>query len=256
MVRKHKLQGSIPMTESKALARIETLAIQKIDVNNVISSLRESGLTGFNPFQFDQIRVPGAGSLSYAVKTEDGEVPMQYLDVVILHAHATRQYYSAAYDTKNPQASPPDCVSYDGSHGVGNPGGDCARCPLGKFQGGCNPGYFVYLLFPDRTMPVKFNVPRTSIANFEKYRNTVGMSGQFLNQLMTRISLEKRKQGLGMVAAFKTLYPLTGEVADAARGYARMLAGSLAYPTFESTEVIDPTAKSVVPTAQEDDIQY
>src|SRR5712691_9015975 len=90
----------------KALARIETLAIEKVDTAAVVASLRESGLAGFNPFIFDQIRVPGAGSLSFTVPTEDGPEPRQHLDVVILHFHKTRQYYAAAYDAKNPQNAP------------------------------------------------------------------------------------------------------------------------------------------------------
>lgn len=236
-----------------ALVKIESLAIQKIDPARIIESLRESGLKGFNPFSFDQIRVPGAGSLAFTVRTEDGEVPMSHLDVVILHFHKTRQYYREAYDAKSPQAVPPDCVSYDGAFGQGDPGGDCVRCPLGTFGGGCNPGYFVYVLFPDRTMPVKFNVPRTSIANFESYFGKVGMSGQFMNQIVTRIGLEKRKQGLGMVATFKILHPLAEKVAESSRGYARMLASSLAYPIYDDGIVSDPTAKPFTPVSQQAD---
>lgn len=238
---KKQSKETVVMAE-KALVRIESLAIAKVDTTRVVAALRESGLTGFNPFNFDQIRVPGAGSLSFTVPTEDGPQPMQYLDVVILHFHKVRQYYAAKYDAQNPQNSPPDCLSYDGAVGRGNPGGACGVCPFSAFQGGCNPGYFVYILFPDSTMPAKLNIPRTSIANFEAYFTKVGMSGQFLNQAITRIGLAKRKTGLGMVTTFKFLYPLDEKIAKISSGYARVMASSLAYPGLED-ENEDPTAR-------------
>src|SRR5258706_14855095 len=96
-------------------------------------------------------------------------------------------------------------------------------------------------------MAVKFNVPRTSIANFESYFGKIGMSGQFVNALITRIGLEKRKTGLGMVATFKKLSALPEAVGESARGYARMLASSLIYSQDAGEEAVDPTALTQKP---------
>jgi hypothetical protein len=237
----------------KALVKIESLAIQKINVERVIETLKESGLTGFNPFSFDQIRVPGAGSVGFTVPTADGPESMKFLDVIVLHSHRTRQYYTTKYDPQSPQAAPPSCVSYDGVTGQGNPGGACVRCPFGQFGKECNPGYFAYLLFPDRRMPVKLNVPRTSISLWEAYLGVVGLEGYYLNQVVTRIGLEKRKQGLGMVLTFKILYPLAEGVAEASRNYALAIAANIVYPGFGGDTSIDPTASPAAPVIYDDE---
>jgi len=214
-------------------ARITTLAIQNIDPKRIAAALHESGIRGFNPFTFDQVRVPGAGSLAWTVPTEDGPQPVQYLDVIILHFHRTRQYFTTPYDPTQPEPAPPDCVSYDGVSGRGNPGGACGPCPFGQFGGACHPGYFIYILFADRVMPLKLNIPRTSIASFEKWVAATNMTGRYHNEVLVRIGLQPRKQGLGSVATFRTLYELAPDLAATARSYAKMLAQSIVYDVAE-----------------------
>lgn len=231
------------MATSNLPALPTTLAIEHVNPDRVKAVLAETELGGINPFTLKQVRVPGSGSLTWTVPDEDGsgDTPLQHMDVILLHYHRARQYYVDAYDPTNPQAQPPQCASYDGVTGHGSPGGACKVCPLSVFGGDCIPLYFTYLLFPDRIMPLKLNIPRTSLANFEAYTVRLGLTGYYHNQVITRIGLEKRKAGLGMVATFKMLAPLEEVLGDKARSYAQMIAASIVYPTGQ-TEASDPTA--------------
>lgn len=57
------------------------------------------------------------------------EVPAVFLD-----GKNSRSYYAGSYDPKAKGPAPqPDCKSNDGVIGVGNPGGECAKCPLSKW---------------------------------------------------------------------------------------------------------------------------
>lgn len=220
----------VPLSTSPTLpTTVSTLAIQHVDPGRVKAVLAETELGGLNPFTLKQMRVPNG--LTWAVPTEGGgEVPMQYADVILLHYHNARTYYPEPYDAKNPTHEPPQCASYDGVTGYGTPGGPCKACPLGIFGGPCDPFYFVFVLFPDAVMPLKLNIPKTSLSNFESYITMLGFMGQFHNEVLTRIGLEKRRKGQGMVATFHMLASLPDAQAQTARSYAKMIADSLVYP--------------------------
>jgi len=245
--------------EGTNLPAIRTsMAIERINPERVAAALKESGLKGFNPFTFDQIRVPAG--LAWSVKTDSGEQPLQYLDVVVLHFHKVRMYYDTPYDPANPQPMPPNCASYDGVVGVGDPGGDCVRCPLSEFGGDCHPGYFLYVLFPDQVMPAKLNLPRTSLQNWERYISQIGLMGFYHNTVITRIGLARRERGTGSVATFKFHEELAPELASKVRSYAQMLSRSIAYPGLgtgdDMSPAADPTAQSHPSTQPAQQVRY
>src|SRR5437773_10429482 len=88
------------MPTSNLPATPETLAIEGVDPERVMAVLAATELGGINPFTLKQIRVPGAGGLTWTVPDEDGQgaAPMQYMDVILLHYHRARQYYVDPYD--------------------------------------------------------------------------------------------------------------------------------------------------------------
>jgi hypothetical protein len=238
------------MTEShreNLPALVTSLAIEKLDPERIAQSLSQSGQQGFNPFNFDQLRVPNGPA--WSVPTDSGAKKVsETIDVIILHAHKVRVMYQKEYDARNPQQMPPDCVSYDAVEGRGNPGGECRKCPFFAFGSRCMPGYFMYVLFPQSRMPVKLNIPRTSTAAYERWVQMdlpFDSNGRYMSEIVTRIGLTERGKGKdGYVVTFKVQEILPDHLAAISRSYAAMIARSIVYPdTAEGG--IDPTAGAI-----------
>lgn len=74
---------------------------------------------------FDRVNIPAAGGQAFEVPGEmPGEIDMvkEFTGVILFH-HPLFTYWRERYAGGN---SAPDCGSYDGVTGVGNPGGSCA----------------------------------------------------------------------------------------------------------------------------------
>ena len=194
-----------------------TLAIQTMDAKESIKKVAASSPDGFTVLNLDKISFPTAGSLTFTVPTEDGEEPKRYLDGIIIHSHDYRQKYDGPYDVQNP--TPPDCVSYDGVRGEGDPGGVCRICPFNIVgaEAKCKPYRWLYILFPDEPLPARLAIPRTSlnrqlvrgfaryVARLAKGGTAKTKGGLWLHEAFTRIGLEKRERGIGQVATFQEL---------------------------------------------------
>ncbi len=78
---------------------------------------------------FDKVKIPSGGGLMFEVTGENGEPePVKTIEGVILYHHAVNSFYKEKYTGGS---NPPDCGSYDGKTGEGDPGGDCSKCPYG-----------------------------------------------------------------------------------------------------------------------------
>lgn len=75
---------------------------------------------------FERIRIPSAGSTVFELPgEEDGEPEtVKEFTGVILYHHPLFAYYRDKYAGGN---EPPDCGSFDGITGEGDPGGACAK---------------------------------------------------------------------------------------------------------------------------------
>ena len=246
-------KGDIRMAEkvsSNLPAPITTLAIASADAAGTMEKMREASPDGFTMLNLDKISFATADNFTWNVPTEEGPDPRRYLDVVITHHHPARQRYVGLYDPNMP--TPPLCVSYDGIHGHGEPGGVCARCPYNKV--GCRPYRWLYLLFPESVFPTWLSLPRTSLSNkltngIRKYlvnlakggRNKV-KGGLWPWEVVTRIGLAKRERGVGMVATFTEGERISSTLAALVQTYSRNFKASLTFPTVGS--FVDPTAAS------------
>lgn len=219
-------------------AETMALAIQTMDITAVSEAMQELGHGGMTPFDLDRIAFPTAGALTYNVPTEDGMEPMKFLDAIIVHQHPGRQYYPDKYDPQNPK--PPQCASYDGLIGIGDPGGSCTVCPFCVFGCGCNPYKYLYLLFPEESWPKLLVLPRTSLSKkilsgpaigMSKYGMALAKRGKRMSDVVTRIGLMPRTQGIGSVATFQVQQELPKALADCVRAYAAAFKESLTFPT-------------------------
>ena len=86
-------------------------------------------------FSFDRVKLPAGGGTAFEVPSAEGEDSEMAKDItgVIVYNHSAYAYYHDKYTGGN---NPPDCGSFDGVNGIGNPGGDCQNCPYNKFGSG------------------------------------------------------------------------------------------------------------------------
>jgi hypothetical protein len=247
-------------------AVIKTLAIANMDIETVVDVMRESSLDGgdgLSPFDLDRIQFPSAGSLTYAVPTDEGKKrAVETLDAIVLHHHPIRQFYEGNYDPSTPTA--PRCTSADGMRGVGNPGGDCLKCRFGEFNCGCKQYRVLYLLFPENQAPTLLVLPRTSLNPARKYLRKLALTGTHCYGLITKIGLTERRSGPGMVATFAPGPKLTPEMLAIVRAYAQAFRASIAFPSVPSAASGggDPTqdggtyAGDTDPDPDDDDIEF
>ena len=84
---------------------------------------------------FERIKIPSAGSTVFEVPGENPNEPdaVKEFSAVILYHHPLFAYYKDKYTGGS---NPPDCGSFDGVIGEGDPGGNCAKCPYNQFGRG------------------------------------------------------------------------------------------------------------------------
>lgn len=94
-------------------------------------------LGGEAPGAFDlpRIRIPSGGGIAWTVPTLEGPDAQKTISGVIIHWQTMRGYWKIPFDQAG-AGTPPDCSSNDGTVGRGEPGGDCATCPLNQFGSG------------------------------------------------------------------------------------------------------------------------
>ena len=152
---------------------------------------------------FDRISVPAAGGQAFEVPGEmPGETAMvkDFKGVILCH-HPMFSYYRERFTGGN---NPPDCSSYDGITGVGNPGGVCARCPLNVYGSGENGGKAcknkrrVYVLREGELIPVLLTLPTGSIKEFNVYIQQLLAKGNRSYSVVTKFSLTKATNAKGI----------------------------------------------------------
>ena len=145
---------------------------------------------------FDRVTIPVAGGTAFELPGElPGETDMakEFTGVILFH-HPMFTYYRERYAGGN---NPPDCGSYDGITGVGNPGGVCAHCQLNRFGSGENGGKAcknkrrIYILREGELIPILLTLPIGSIREFAVYIKRLLAKGRKSNTVVTRFSLKK-----------------------------------------------------------------
>ena len=145
---------------------------------------------------FDRIKIPAGGSTVFEVPgTDPGETDaVKEFSGVILFHHPLFSYYRERFAGGN---NAPDCGSYDGVTGVGDPGGSCAHCPLNQFGSGENGGKAcknkrrIYILREGELIPLLLTLPTGSMKEFSVYVKRLLAKGRKTSAVVTRFSLKK-----------------------------------------------------------------
>ena len=185
----------------------------EVQENNVISSY--SQLASINMAEmmaeeldgldagFERIKIPSAGSTVFEVPGEDPSEPesVKEFSAVILFHHPLFAYYKSKYTGGN---NPPDCGSYDGVTGIGDPGGDCKRCPYNQFGTGengskaCKTRRRIFVLREGEIFPLLLSLPTGSLKELTRYLKRLLSKGRKSNSVITRFSLKKATNSGGL----------------------------------------------------------
>lgn len=154
-------------------------------------------------FSFDRIKIPAGGTTAFEIPGDDEDDTQMAKDItgVILFNHPAYAYYTEKYTGGS---NPPDCGSFDGVTGTGNPGGACATCPYNQFGSGegqskaCKNRRLIYILQEEELFPMVLSLPTGSLKEFTKYVKRQLSKGRKLNQVVTKISLKKATSNSGI----------------------------------------------------------
>ena len=185
---------------------------------------------------FEKIKIPSAGSITFEVPDDDGETDaVKEFSAVILYQHPLFCYYKTKYTGGN---NPPDCGSFDGKTGIGDPGGDCKSCPLNQYETAdegkgkaCKNRRRIYVLREGEVFPLLLSLPTGSLKEFTNYLKRLLSKGKKSNNVVTRFSLQKATSSGGVVysqaqfAVDRVLTPdeqvLIDKMSEQIRGYSK-----------------------------------
>ncbi len=145
---------------------------------------------------FERIKIPSGGSTVFEVPGENpGEFDtVKEFSAVILYHHPLYAYYKNKYTGGG---NPPDCGSFDGITGEGDPGGSCTRCPYNQFGSGennskaCKNRRRIFLLREGEIFPMILSLPTGSLKVFSRYIKRLLSKGKKSYSVVTRFSLKK-----------------------------------------------------------------
>ena len=216
-----------------------------------------AGLSG----SFERVKIPAAGSTVFEIPGEDPGNPesVKEFSAVILYHHPLYAFYRNKYTGGS---NPPDCGSFDGVTGEGNPGGSCAVCPYNQFGSGegsgkaCKNRRRIYLLREGEIFPLILSLPTGSLKDFTRYLMRLLSKGRKSNSVVTRFTLKKAANANGIIfsqAQFtvdRNLMPeefaLVSALSDQVREYSARV-GDDSEPAVDSEHPnVDPETGEVI----------
>ncbi len=246
---------------TKEIAKKETEITPFVIFRTELADIRDAmtanvGDTGLTAGDFERIKIPAGGGTAWTLNGIDGEEMTKELDGIIIAWRDTRAYWSVPMDHSD-GSMPPDCYSMDARTGSGRPGGDCHKCPLAQFGSdpkgegqACKLIRQLFLIREDNLLPEIVNLPPSSIKPARQYFLRLASKGIACYSIITKLTLEKAKNGQGIVyskAALTSAGRLTPEQAQRAKQYAAMIEPFLkATPAPTSRDLGDAAEGEVI----------
>jgi hypothetical protein len=224
-------------------------SVAKINATDLMEILQENVGGQITEFDLQRAKVPTGGMTAWVLPSLDGEDEIvNNIDGILVYHREPRAYWKQSIDEGGGN-NPPDCSSTDGKVGVGDPGGDCATCPMaewgskdhGESRGqACKQMKLVFLLRPDSLLPMALFLPPTSIRPVRQYLLGLASEGQHYSSAVTRLSLEKERSGDGIEYAkvkLTRLSTLGDAETRAVREYSAGIRGALDTVTITEADV-------------------
>ena len=197
-------------------------------------------------FTFDRVKLPAGGGTAFEIPSATGEESEMTKDItgVVVFNHPAYAFYHNKYTGGS---NPPDCGSFDGVKGIGNPGGNCQNCPYNKFGSGegqsklCKNKRMLYILREGELFPITMSLPTGSLKTFTSYVKSQLSRGRKLSQVVTKITLKKATNASGITFS------------QAIFSFVRMLDGAERSAVAEVVETVKEYAANLKPTSFIDD---
>ena len=214
-------------------------------------------MEGLTP-SFERIKIPAGGATTFEMPGENADDPetVKEFSAVILYQHPIYAYYKDKYTGGS---NPPDCGSFDGNYGEGNPGGNCKTCPFNQFGSGengakaCKNRRRIYLLIEGESFPMILSLPTGSLKDFTRYLMRQLSKGNKPNMVVTKFSLKKATNSNGIAfsqAQFAFERKLTDEEYKLVSGLSeqvKALQNSVGYDVEENISVDNTTGEIIEP---------
>ena len=207
---------------------------------------------------FERIKIPSGGVTMFEMPAEDSDdtISVKEFSGVILHHHPLFSYYKNKYTGGN---NPPDCGSFDGVTGVGNPSGNCKVCPFNQFGSGengskaCKNRRRVYILREGEVFPLLLSLPTGSLKAFTRYIKQQLSKGRKLNSIVTRFALKKAVNSGGIAysqavfALDRVLTPDEYVIIGRLSEQVKTLSGHIGYDTSTNEDsYVDPETGEII----------
>ena len=152
---------------------------------------------------FERVKIPIGGGTVFEIPGENADEveSVKKINAVILYHHPLNAYYATKYTGGS---NPPDCGSFDGIVGIGNPGGNCKNCPYNVFGSGengskaCKNRRRLYLLREGDVFPMILSLPTGSLKGFTRYLMRILPKYKMSNAVVTRFTLKKATSTKGI----------------------------------------------------------
>lgn len=195
----------------KELVAVDNYAVVKQDTTELVAVMQENlGDGGLSAFDLPKVKIPTGGAQSWEVPTLDGGESVKALEGVIVYWREPRAYWVQNFDESG-GGTPPDCSSNEGKIGHGvwgvgseqHPDGKCPTCPMAEWgsdpRGGkgqaCKQMRLLFMLQPDKLLPLAMFLPPTSIKPIKDYFLALSTEGIRYSSVITRLELDKAKGG-------------------------------------------------------------
>lgn len=208
---------------------------------------------------FEKIKIPSGGSTVFEIPGEDPNEPdaVKEFSGVILFHHPLYAYYASKYTGAN---NPPDCGSFDGITGEGNPGGSCAKCAYNQFGSGengskaCKNRRRIYVIREGEIFPLLLSLPTCSIKEFTRHIKRLLSKGKKSNMVVTKFTL-KKAINTGGIAYSQAQFTVDRDLTKEEQVIINTLSGQVkAYSKnigFDDAETVDEVPPEVDPETGE-----
>jgi len=190
-------------------------AIVNMDDSDIRSILTENlGDESISQFDLRQVQIEGK---TWTIPGVDKNTETKELKGIIAFKKITRSYWSKGLEESS-ESTRPNCYSDDGEFGIGNPGGECYKCPLAQWgsdkNGGkgqeCSKKMVLFVFQEEDILPIVVSVPPSSLKNFKAY--FIGLTSKNLPYfgVKTKLTLEEAKNGNGI--KYSVIVPALDEI--------------------------------------------
>lgn len=194
-----------------AVAESQFLVLRRAEeVREIVTrNLAGGGIGG--PFGLERIKVPTGGGLFWQVPTLDGVEAAKSFEGVLIYQKPGRQFWAVAFDQRS-ETTPPDCVSDNMEHGVGDPGGLCRDCQYNQWGShpkskgkACRETRMLFILRPEEVIPTLVVAPPTSLQSVQAYLLRLTSRIIAYEGVVTTFGLEEDTNDAGIKYAKMTL---------------------------------------------------